>query len=100
MLVPRHPQRFDAVAMLITARGLRIERRSSGVVPDTGTDVWLGDSLGEMFAYYAACDVAFIGGSLLDFGSQNLIQPAPWVAQIRSGRSPSISHKRRRMSNT
>ncbi len=74
VLVPRHPQRFDAVAMLITARGLRIERRSSGVVPDTETDVWLGDSLGEMFAYYAACDVAFIGGSLLDFGSQNLIE--------------------------
>lgn len=73
-LVPRHPQRFDEVAGLIEARGLKCQRRSydRGVEPDTR--VWLGDSMGEMFAYYAAADVALIGGSWLPFGGQNLIE--------------------------
>lgn len=74
VLVPRHPQRFDEVAALVAARGFRLQRRSEETAVDVGTQVWLGDSMGEMFAYYAAGDVAFIGGSLLDFGSQNLIE--------------------------
>lgn len=78
VLVPRHPQRFDAVADLIEAMGLRSERRSTlgGAMLKADTRVLLGDSLGEMFAYYAACDVAFVGGSLLPLGGQNLIEPA------------------------
>ena len=74
VIVPRHPQRFDAVAALIERHGIRYQRRSreEPVAPDTR--VVLGDSMGEMFAYYAACDVAFIGGSLLPFGGQNLIE--------------------------
>ena len=74
VIVPRHPQRFSAVAALAMARGLQLERRSVTTAPKTSTQVLLGDSMGEMFAYYAACDVAFIGGSLLDYGSQNLIE--------------------------
>lgn len=73
-IVPRHPQRFDEVEKLITARGLSVQRRSR---LDTGVgsaDVLLGDSMGEMFAYYAACDCAFIGGSLMPLGGQNLIE--------------------------
>ncbi|WP_323140135.1 lipid IV(A) 3-deoxy-D-manno-octulosonic acid transferase [Massilia phyllosphaerae] len=78
LLVPRHPQRFDDVARLVEERGLRLARRSS--LPDRGeaaqleADVLLGDSMGEMFAYYAACDCAYIGGSLLPLGGQNLIE--------------------------
>lgn len=76
VLVPRHPQRFDEVAALAAERGFAVQRRSVAI--DTGlaatTDVLLGDSMGEMFAYYAACDVAFIGGSLLPLGGQNLIE--------------------------
>jgi len=74
VIVPRHPQRFDDVANLLTQRGIRFQRRSADhpVAPDT--QVVLGDSMGEMFAYYAACDLAFIGGSLLPFGGQNLIE--------------------------
>jgi len=76
LLVPRHPQRFDEVAALVTARGLTLARRSQldldhGV---DGAEVLLGDSMGEMFAYYAACDCAYIGGSLLPLGGQNLIE--------------------------
>ena len=78
VLVPRHPQRFDAVAGLIEAAGLACQRRSAldGVQLHAGTRVLLGDSLGELFAYYAACDVAFVGGSLLPLGGQNLIEAA------------------------
>ncbi|MBW8897539.1 MAG: lipid IV(A) 3-deoxy-D-manno-octulosonic acid transferase [Massilia sp.] len=73
VLVPRHPQRFDEVARMVVERGLTLARRSA--LPDrVDADVLLGDSMGEMFAYYAACDCAFIGGSLLPLGGQNLIE--------------------------
>jgi 3-deoxy-D-manno-octulosonic-acid transferase len=75
VLVPRHPQRFDEVANLLTQRGLAWQRRSAAM-PDAGTEVWLGDSMGEMAAYYRLADVAFIGGSLLPLGGQNLIEAA------------------------
>ncbi|NKI67912.1 3-deoxy-D-manno-octulosonic acid transferase [Collimonas pratensis] len=76
VIVPRHPQRFDEVAALATAKGLSPLRRSSlGQQPlPAQTKVLVGDSMGEMFAYYAMCDVAFIGGSLLPMGGQNLIE--------------------------
>lgn len=75
VIVPRHPQRFDAVARLIEACGLKLQRRTDDTPVAADTKVWLGDSMGELFAYYAAADIAFVGGSLLDFGSQNLIEP-------------------------
>ncbi|MDO9242184.1 MAG: lipid IV(A) 3-deoxy-D-manno-octulosonic acid transferase [Rhodocyclaceae bacterium] len=78
VIVPRHPQRFDAVARLIEARGLKFQRRSDESSVAAATQVWLGDSMGELFAYYAAASengIAFVGGSLLDFGCQNLIEP-------------------------
>lgn len=73
VLVPRHPQRFGEVAALVTNRGLRLQRRSEAL-PTSDTQVWLGDSMGEMAAYYALADCCLIGGSLLPFGSQNLIE--------------------------
>ena len=78
VLVPRHPQRFDAVAKLIEADGLEYERRSvlGDALLSPQFRVLLGDSLGELFAYYAACDVAFVGGSLMPLGGQNLIEAA------------------------
>ncbi len=74
VIVPRHPQRFDEVASLVEKHGLHMQRRSSNEAVSTRTQVVLGDSMGEMFAYYASCDLAFIGGSLLPFGGQNLIE--------------------------
>lgn len=76
VIVPRHPQRFAAVAALLTARGVRFVRRSEGRAADATTQVVLGDSMGEMAAYYGASDLAFIGGSLLPLGGQNLIEAA------------------------
>ncbi|MBK9443199.1 MAG: 3-deoxy-D-manno-octulosonic acid transferase [Comamonadaceae bacterium] len=95
LIVPRHPQRFDAVAGLITAQGFAVSRRSTwgvaGPVPDAATtdamhgtrtdvpglpSVWLGDSLGEMALYYALADVCLLGGSFEPLGGQNLIEAA------------------------
>jgi 3-deoxy-D-manno-octulosonic-acid transferase len=87
VLVPRHPQRFDEVARLAAARGLALQRRSDAQPVAAQTQVWLGDSMGEMFAYYAAADLAFVGGSLLDFGSQNLIEPCAVGAPVLIGPS-------------
>lgn len=76
VVVPRHPERFDSVAGLAEGAGLACVRRSEeGPVPPDAA-VWLGDSMGELFGYYAAADVAFVGGSLLPLGGQNLIEPA------------------------
>jgi 3-deoxy-D-manno-octulosonic-acid transferase len=74
VIVPRHPQRFDSVAQLLDQLGIPWQRRSAEQPLGAATQVVLGDSMGEMFAYYAACDVAFIGGSLLPYGGQNLIE--------------------------
>lgn len=75
VLVPRHPQRFDEVAALLQQQGISVVRRSDGLpLPDT--QVWLGDSMGEMAAYFTLADLSFIGGSLLPLGGQNLIEAA------------------------
>ncbi len=76
LIVPRHPQRFNEVAALVEARGLRFCRRSDGTLPDSQTRIWLGDSMGEMPAYFTLADLALIGGTLLPFGGQNLIEAA------------------------
>ncbi|HET9579488.1 MAG TPA: lipid IV(A) 3-deoxy-D-manno-octulosonic acid transferase [Usitatibacter sp.] len=75
VLVPRHPERFDAVAALARDRGLAVARRSDSQSPAPAVRVLVGDSMGEMLAYYAAADVVVMGGSLLEYGSQNLIEP-------------------------
>ena len=75
LLVPRHPQRFDEVEALLRSRGIAVSRRTSPAPPTDATRVLLGDTMGEMLAYCAAADVAFVGGSLLPLGGQNLIEP-------------------------
>lgn len=85
MVVPRHPDRFSEVADLIYQSGLAFERRSGMSDPRSSEeldpslhwakiDVLLGDSMGEMAAYYAASDFVVMGGSLLPTGGQNLIE--------------------------
>ena len=74
VIVPRHPQRFDGVAALLTSRGVAFVRRSADADVPADVRVVLGDTLGELPAYYAAADVAFVGGSLLPLGGQNLLE--------------------------
>jgi len=74
VIVPRHPQRFDEVADLLRKRNLRFARRSDAAPVAHDVDYVLGDTMGELLAYYVAADVAFVGGSLLPLGGQNLIE--------------------------
>jgi 3-deoxy-D-manno-octulosonic-acid transferase len=99
VVVPRHPQRFDDVSAQARAEGLRLARRSeldfaAGPAPASAAgadpsrqsiDVLLGDSMGEMFAYYALSDLAIIGGSLLAFGGQNLIEACAAAVPVLVG---------------
>ena len=76
ILVPRHPERFDEVATLATQQGLTIARRSSGEKITETTQLFLGDTMGEMMRFFALSHVAFIGGSLAHIGGHNLLEPA------------------------
>jgi 3-deoxy-D-manno-octulosonic-acid transferase len=85
ILVPRHPQRFDAVRSLLRKRGHSFAQRSTGEPPAASQDVFLVDTLGELQMFYAAADVAFVGGSLVPIGGHNLLEPAALGLPILSG---------------
>lgn len=87
VLVPRHPERFDEVAGLCRERGLGLVRRSTGAAPGAADQVLLGDTMGELADFFGACDVAFVGGSLVATGGHNLIEPAAWAVPVLSGPS-------------
>lgn len=76
LLVPRHPERFNGVAELLERRNASFHRRSRGEAPTPDDAVFLVDSLGELPVFYAAADVAFVGGSLVPIGGHNLLEPA------------------------
>jgi 3-deoxy-D-manno-octulosonic-acid transferase len=87
LIVPRHPQRFDAVAELLTSAGLTVSRRSGwhDAAPATTGQVWLGDSLGEMALYFGLSDLALLGGSFAPLGGQNLIEAAACACPVVTG---------------
>jgi 3-deoxy-D-manno-octulosonic-acid transferase len=85
ILVPRHPQRFEAVRGLLRRRGLRFAQRSRGEEPLDNQPVYLLDTLGELQMFYAASDVAFVGGSLVPVGGHNLLEPAVLGLPVLSG---------------
>jgi len=87
VLVPRHPQRFQAVAELAQRYGWPTQRRSSGETIAPQTRLWLGDSMGELGAYYTLADLAFVGGSLVPLGGQNLIEACAYGCPVLMGRS-------------
>lgn len=87
VIVPRHPQRFDEVEALLKERNILYMRRTQIQTPiPANIQVVLGDSMGELYTYYAAADVAFVGGSLLKFGGQNLIEAASMGKPILIGK--------------
>ena len=75
VIVPRHPERFDAVYQTACRLGFRCQRRSEQQAISPHTQIWLGDSMGELLAFYQIADIAFVGGSLVDTGCQNIIEP-------------------------
>ncbi|MBS1225805.1 MAG: Three-deoxy-D-manno-octulosonic-acid transferase domain protein [Proteobacteria bacterium] len=76
LLVPRHPERFDGVAALYQQRGFSVVRRSEQRICTPEAAVFLGDSMGELLLFYAATDLAFVGGSLVPTGGHNVLEPA------------------------
>ena len=84
VLVPRHPDRFDAVAALTDGRGLSCVRRASGQ-PVGSAQVYLGDTMGELMVMYGAAAVAFVGGSLIERGGHNPLEPAAWGIPVITG---------------
>jgi len=86
ILVPRHKERFDEVAKLIEQTGLTMVRRSSGRPISKDTQVLLADSMGELMVWYGVASVAFVGGSLIERGGHNPLEPMAFGLPIMSGR--------------
>lgn len=84
VIVPRHPERFASVARLIKDQGLTCVRRSQQQSP-AGVQVYLGDTMGELLMLYGASDIAFVGGSLIERGGHNPLEPAAWGIPVLSG---------------
>jgi 3-deoxy-D-manno-octulosonic-acid transferase len=84
IIVPRHPERFDSVAHLARTQGFTVARRSAGESPDHA-QVYIGDTMGELMMLYGASDLAFVGGSLIERGGHNPLEPAAWGIPVLSG---------------
>ena len=86
VLVPRHPERFDAVNELIKSSSCNVVRHSGNQPLTSSTSVVLGDTMGEMMTFFAASDIAFVGGSLIEHGGHNMLEPAVLGLPVLSGR--------------
>ena len=84
VLVPRHPERFNQVAQLCEQAGFVVARRSTGE-PTAPADILMGDTMGELMSFYGACDLAFVGGSLVPTGGHNMIEAAAWGVPVVTG---------------
>jgi 3-deoxy-D-manno-octulosonic-acid transferase len=85
VLVPRHPPRFGEVAGWLESRGVKFVTRDSGAAATGDTVVFLVNTLGELLAFYAAGDVAFVGGTLVPIGGHNLLEPASLGLPVLAG---------------
>lgn len=89
VIVPRHPERFDDVSELAGSMGLSVQRRSGAQDASGNSErpcqVYLGDTMGELLMLYGACDIAFVGGSLIERGGHNPLEPAAWGMPVLSG---------------
>src|SRR5690606_18106797 len=85
VIVPRHPDRADAIAEACAARGLTVARRSAGDSISADTDIFLGDTIGEMGLYLRLTEIAFVGRSMTGQGGQNPLEPAMLGTAVLSG---------------
>ena len=85
LLVPRHPERFNTVAMLCQQQGHTIVRRSENKICDENVSVFIGDTMGELLLFYAVSDLAYIGGSLVEKGGQNPLEAAALGIALLTG---------------
>jgi 3-deoxy-D-manno-octulosonic-acid transferase len=87
IIVPRHPERADAIATACAEAGLSVARRSAGDTVSPETDIFLGDTIGEMGLYLRLTEIAFVGRSLTGKGGQNPLEPAMLDTAVLSGRN-------------
>jgi 3-deoxy-D-manno-octulosonic-acid transferase len=87
VLIPRHPERFVKAGKLSEDKGFTTVRRSDGGVVEPNIQVVIGNSMGEMLDYYSVATIAFVGGSLVDTGCQNVLEPAAMGIPILVGPS-------------
>jgi len=87
VLVPRHPERFDSVARLVKSQSYTLQRHSEGGNIAADTQVLVADSMGELMALLGASDLCFMGGTLVENGGHNFIEPAAWGLPQLSGPS-------------
>ncbi len=85
ILVPRHPERFDSVAALCEQQQINLVRRSSSQPVSADTQLLLGDTMGELLLFFGCSDIAFVGGSLVERGGHNYLEPAAWGLPLLSG---------------
>lgn len=87
VLVPRHPERFDRVARLAVSNGFNTERKSASASPADQTQVFIGDTMGELMLMFGCADMVFVGGSLVNKGGHNMLEPAAWGLPMVTGDS-------------
>lgn len=85
IIVPRHPERSDGVEVMLQQKGLKVARRSRNDVIEADTDIYLGDTIGEMGLYLRLTDIAFVGKSLVGEGGHNPLEPAMLQTAVFSG---------------
>ncbi len=85
LLVPRHPERFLEVALQCQEAGFVTHRLSEGPRLPAQTDVVVGNTMGDLLALYGVADIAFVGGSLIERGGHNLLEPALWSTPVLAG---------------
>lgn len=85
ILVPRHPERFKDACDLTQKRGFSFTLRSSGEIPSSATQVVIGDTMGELMLLYGIADIAFVGGSLVERGGHNPLEPAAHAIPVLMG---------------
>ena len=85
IIVPRHPGRGPEIAQELAQQGAKVKRRSAGVLPDAGTEVYIADTMGELGLFFTLAPVVFMGKSLTAEGGQNLLEPARLDCAILHG---------------
>ena len=85
LIVPRHPGRGPQIAQTLAGAGLAVRLRSRGEAPDAATDIYVADTVGELGLFYRLAPIAFVGGSLVAHGGQNLLEPAKLGCAVLHG---------------
>ena len=85
IIAPRHPERGREIASLVARAGLSASQRSLGLLPDSATDIYIADTIGELGLFYRVAPLVFLGGSLVPHGGQNPIEPAKLGAALLHG---------------